>query len=136
MEDIHLFDKEESLTPTLGGVMDGLKLAPDGDLGLDTSPQVGVGARADLDLSLSSGADSAPSGGLGRVTENREGNFDVESGRFHDPESGRFESGSPPPEWDGRGRRYRAENGQWKDRPADHFDERAEVNEDSLEPRG
>lgn len=71
-----------------------------------------------------------------RVSDNREDAFDRESGRFHDPETGRFEPGGAPPDLDGSVDRYRAEDGSFKESPQDLYDERAEVMADSLQPRG
>lgn len=34
------------------------------------------------------------------VTPNREDNFELDTGRFRDPDSGEFEPGSPPPDLD------------------------------------
>ena len=70
------------------------------------------------------------------ITENREGNFDIESGRFHNPETGQFEEGSPPPDLDEEVDRFRAKDGKFKSSSADLYDEYEEVIKDSLEPEG
>lgn len=70
------------------------------------------------------------------VDESREGHFDVEAGRFRDPASGAFEVGSPPPDYDPAANRFRAENGKFKGRSSDLYDEPEEVRRHSLEPRG
>lgn len=70
------------------------------------------------------------------VTPNRTDHFELETGQFRAPDSGRFEPGGPPPDFDQEVRRYRADSGRFKTRPADHFDEPAEVRQRSLEPRG
>lgn len=70
------------------------------------------------------------------ITENREEHFNRESGRFHDPDTGEFEEGGPPPDLDEEVDRYRAEDGKFKSRSADLFDEYEEVIKDSLEPEG
>lgn len=71
-----------------------------------------------------------------RVSESRESEFDLETGRFRDPETGRFEPGGSPPDYDERANRFRDENGRFKDRSADLFDEPEEVRRDALFPRG
>ena len=89
--------------------------------------------------------DDGDMGGLGMsdppalntsITPDRTGNFGLKTGQFRAPETGAFEPGGPPPDYDPTADRFRAKSGEFKDRPADHFDEPAEVRLDSLEPRG
>lgn len=75
-------------------------------------------------------------GELEDVSENRESDFNIESGRFHDDETGEFEPGSPPPDLGTSVDRYRAEDGKFKGRSKDLFDEPEEVRLGSLEPEG
>lgn len=70
------------------------------------------------------------------ITENREGMFELDTGRFRDPQSGEFEPGGPPPDFDDGVDRFRAADGQFKDRSADLFDEKEEVRTGSLDPMG
>lgn len=70
------------------------------------------------------------------VTPNREDDFELDTGRFRDPDSGEFEPGSAPPDLDEDVDRYRAEDGQFKDSADDLYDEPEEVSIDSLEPEG
>lgn len=72
----------------------------------------------------------------GRVTDNREEHFNTQSGQFHNPHTGRFEPGGPPPDYDSRTDRYRAKNGQFKKRSSDLYDEREEERRNRLWPRG
>lgn len=103
-----------------------------GDITLSADPMdVGLAVEGD-GVGLSS-TDQASSPG---VTDNREDQFNRESGRFHDPSSGEFEPGSPPPDLDKSTDRYRGKNGQFKSSPDDLYDEPAEVKRDSLEPQG
>lgn len=75
-------------------------------------------------------------GGGHRVSKNREPHFNKKTGRFHNPETGEFEPGSPPPDLDPRADRYRAKNGRFKKRSADLYDEREEERQHELWPRG
>lgn len=87
--------------------------------------------RADDGLGLGLGS-SGPD-----VTPNRTAHFSLETGQFRDPDTGTFEPGGAPPDADLRVDRYRSTvSGQFKDSPADHFDEPAEVRTHSLEPQG
>ena len=74
--------------------------------------------------------------GRGEIRDNREGDFSLSTGRFRNPETGEFEDGSSPPDYDSEANRYRAENGQFKSRSADLYDERAEVRFDDLGRQG
>lgn len=92
-------------------------------------------------LGLGVGSGSSDAGGSRRdddldITENREPFFNRGSGRFHDPDTGLFEAGSPPPDLDTSVDRFRAEDGQFKSRSTDLFDELEEVEQDSLDPFG
>ena len=69
------------------------------------------------------------------VSENREDAFELDTGRFRD-EDGEFETGSPPPDYDGDVDRYRAADGRFKSRSSDLFDESMEAMSESLEPDG
>lgn len=99
----------------------------------------GKGAKDDTlpegDDALDGLGDLSPGGGAG-VTPNRERHFNRGSGRFHDPATGEFEPGSPPPDLDPPADRYRAVDGRFKKSSADLFDEEDEVLLDSLEPEG
>lgn len=131
----------EAFGDILGGQDDDLGLPDDGS---------GGGGDAPLDLGVGDGLDDSldvPDGDLGMgilpglgpgvdVTEDRTDHFNLETGQFHDPETGLFEPGGPPPEYGQSTNRYRAADGQFKSRPADHYDESLEVALDSLEPRG
>lgn len=70
------------------------------------------------------------------ITSNRERHFNKRSGRFHDPDTGMFEDGAPPPDLDASVDRYRAKDGRFKKRSTDLFDEPEEVALESLEPEG
>lgn len=70
------------------------------------------------------------------LDDNREDHFEIDTGQFRDPESGEFESGGAPPDYDADTDRFRAENGEFKDRSTDLFDEVEEVRQDSLDPMG
>lgn len=107
--------KEPGLTGALEGVDLGL---PDLGLGRDGMPRPGK---------------SSDGGG---ITPNRESNFNKRSGRFHDPGTGKFEEGSPPPDLDPGADRYRGKNGRFKKASADLYDEEEEVLLDSLDPEG
>jgi hypothetical protein len=83
------------------------------------------------------GGDSAPSVGFGTGRRSgREDHFELETGQFRDPATGRFEPGGPPPDYDPGSDRYRAADGRFKPRSADLFDEPAEVRLDQLYPEG
>lgn len=71
-----------------------------------------------------------------RITDNREHLFELDTGRFRNDETGMFEPGGAPPDLDETVDRFRAEDGRFKDRAADLFDEEAEVMQDSLDPMG
>lgn len=71
-----------------------------------------------------------------RIRDNRESDFDLEVGQFRNPSSGRFELGRAPPDYGHDAKRFRANDGQFKDRSADLFDEPAEVMSDTLDPEG
>jgi len=68
--------------------------------------------------------------------ENREEHFEIETGQFRDPDTGEFEEGGPPPDYSEEANRYRAEDGEFKERSADLYDERAEVVFDDLDFEG
>lgn len=127
---------DESEAPTLGDVVSEFDLDPGA-----TQESSGV-SRSNVSLGLSMSVPASLSLGIDdrdestRVTENREEHFNRRSGRFHDPETGRFEPGSAPPDLDREANRFRAEDGQFKKGSQDLFDEREEVRKDSLEPRG
>ena len=71
------------------------------------------------------------------ITPDRTDHFSLATGQFRDPATGEFEPGGAPPDADLTVDRYRSDvTGQFKSRPADHFDEPAEVRLDSLEPEG
>lgn len=72
----------------------------------------------------------------GRISDGREALFERDTGRFRDPDDGRFEPGGAPPDLDTDVDRYRAKNGQFKGRSADLYDEVEEVRRGSLDPRG
>ena len=74
--------------------------------------------------------------GRGEIRDNREGDFALSTGRFRNPQTGEFEDGSSPPDYDSEANRYRAENGQFKSQSADLYDERAEVRFDDLGRQG
>jgi hypothetical protein len=82
------------------------------------------------------GASTNDYGGDGGLRDNREGDFSLSTGRFRNPETGEFEDGSSPPDYDSEANRYRAENGQFKSQSADLYDERAEVRFDDLGRQG
>lgn len=95
--------------------------------------------RADTDLDRMAEAEAEPMGQppmRERITPDRTDHFDLETGQFRDPETGTFEPGGPPPDYDAAADRFRAVDGQFKSRTADHFDEPAEVRLDSLDPMG
>lgn len=80
--------------------------------------------------------DEGGGGGL-NVTPNRTDHFSLATGQFRDPATGEFEPGGAPPDADLRVDRYRSSvTGRFKESPADHFDEPAEVRLGSLEPKG
>ena len=110
--------------------------ALDTSFGMDMDPDLD---RGGLDVSLADamGADGGTDMSLGlRVSPNRTDSFDLSTGQFRGPD-GAFEPGGPPPDFSESANRFRSfETGQFKDRPADHFDEPAEVLQDSLDPRG
>lgn len=66
------------------------------------------------------------------ITEDREEFFEIETGQFRDPDTGEFEDGGPPPDYDGEANRYRGADGEFKTRSADLFDEEEEVLFDDL----
>lgn len=112
--------------------------AMDVEFGMDTEQAMtmdidGDTGRSGFDMSLS----EAVGNGFGsRVTPNRTDNFELATGQFRGAD-GAFEPGGPPPDFSQSADRFRSvETGQFKDRPADHYDEPAEVLFDSLEPRG
>jgi len=76
------------------------------------------------------------SGGGSQIRDNREGDFSLSTGRFRNPETGEFEDGSSPPDYDSETNRYRGENGQFKSQSADLYDEPAEVRFDDLGRQG
>lgn len=93
----------------------------------------GFGSGGEMDQSLGFG-----SGGRNktdRVSENREDQFELSTGRFRGGD-GSFEPGSPPPDFDTSTRRYRAKDGKFKNRSQDLYDEKEEVRKDSLAPLG
>ena len=73
---------------------------------------------------------------LRRISDNREGQFELETGRFRDPYTGQFEPGGSPPDFDERTHRYRGRDGRFKTRAVDLYDERREVEERALWPFG
>lgn len=76
--------------------------------------------------------ESGPTGGLEPVDES---DFELETGRFRG-ETGNFVVGSPPPDYDAGPNRFRAEDGQFKDRSADLYDEMNERRFDDLSFEG
>lgn len=101
-----------------------------GDLDMEFESALGLGLDDDLP------AEGRGSRRKSDITKNREGNFSRESARFHDPDTGEFEAGSPPPDLDTDVDRYRAVDGKFKSRSADLFDEPEEVRLGSLDPEG
>jgi len=75
-------------------------------------------------------------GNTSDIRPNREADFNKLSGRFHDPVSGEFEAGRPPPDLDPAARRYRAKDGRFKKSSSDLYDEAEEVRQNSLDPLG
>lgn len=71
-----------------------------------------------------------------RITSDREGHFEKRTGRFHDPETGRFEPGRSPPDFDERANRFRGRDGRFKGRSKDLYDEPREVQQGALWPQG
>lgn len=88
------------------------------------------------ELSLGAKSDDGRGGGRLQFDDSREGHFDVEAGRFRDPSTGVFEAGSPPPDYAPEANRFRAEDGKFKARSSDLYDEPEEVRRNSLAPRG
>jgi len=82
------------------------------------------------------GASTNDYGGDDGLRDNREGDFSLSTGRFRNPETGEFEDGSSPPDYDSETNRYRAESGQFKVQSADLYDEPAEVRFDDLGRQG
>lgn len=78
---------------------------------------------------------SAARGGAD-ISMDRTDQFELSTGQFRDAQTGRFEPGGPPPDYGTDANRFRGATGRFKDRPADHYDEPAEVAFDSLEPKG
>lgn len=74
--------------------------------------------------------------GGGQIRDNREEDFSLSTGRFRNPQTGEFERGGSPPDYGSEANRYRAENGQFKSRSADLYDEPAEVRFDDLGRQG
>lgn len=70
------------------------------------------------------------------IESNREDHFSLDVGRFRDPDTGKFEVGSPPPDYSSEADRYRAEDGRFKSRSSDLYDEPKEVKENALWPEG
>ena len=116
---------------TLGGLIDDLDVSDE----LDELHAGDIGGEFDAGGSRPMFTDTVRVG-RPKVSRNREDNFDIGSGRVHDPRSGEFEPGSPPPDLDTGVDRYRRSDGRFKSRSTDLYDEPAEVLFDSLWPRG
>lgn len=134
MLDDLLSDDSHDDNDVLGG--DAFPGVPSGGEALDGG-LLGGGTGDDMvGGDLLGGSGGGGESGSDRVTENREGFFELGTGRFRDPSNGEFEPGSPPPDYGNRSNRYRAKNGQYKTRSADLYDEPEEVRLDALWPEG
>jgi hypothetical protein len=96
----------------------------------------GSGPLGGLVSAVSDYFGAVDTGGDPGVTPHRESNFNRASGRFHDPDTGAFEIGGPPPDLDPSVDRYRAKDGRFKKRAADLYDEPDEARMGELWPRG
>ena len=120
-----LFDTLDSLASDTSGFG-----ASGGDYGDDGGGSSGYGSDS------SGGFFGSDGGGESDIRDNREGDFSLSTGRFRNPETGEFERGRSPPDYDSEANRYRAENGQFKSQSADLYDEPAEVRFDDLRGQG